>query len=145
MDPGLRRDLGLAYGKDRSLRQDLSFVRDGRPSHDADVFELPGIVAVEILGKEPPAILQRRPVAPYADDIAEIGPANFEHALEIQFLRLDNTALRVLDRPDDSGENRRGDLQRGRIVVRRDAARLGERQPRAIPIDALLRPEQQDA
>src|SRR5690349_25075985 len=112
MDPGLRRDLGLAYAKDRSLRQDLSFLRDGRPSHDANVFELPGIVAVEILGKEPPAILQRRPVAPYADDIAEIGTADLEHPREIQFLRLDNAALRVLDRPDDSGENRRRSEER---------------------------------
>src|SRR5262249_59936561 len=82
-----------------------------RWSHDADVLELPGVVAIEILGKQPPAILQGRPVAPYADDIAEIRPADLEDALEVQFLRLDDAARRVVDRPNDAGKHRRRDLQ----------------------------------
>src|SRR5207248_8792975 len=51
-----------------------------------DVLELPGVVTVEILRKEPPAILQGRPVAPHADDIAEIGPADLQHPCKIQLL-----------------------------------------------------------
>src|SRR6266568_9337817 len=84
-------------------------------SGHAEILELPGIGGVDILGKKDAAILQRRPIAVGTDDGAEIGQADFEDALEIHFVGLDDAGIRVLDRPDDSGEDGDGHLQAGRV------------------------------
>src|SRR6266853_1079570 len=94
-----------------------------RLSHHADILELPGIVAVEVFRKQALAVVQRRPVAIDADDLAKIGMADLQDALKIDLVRLDDAALRMLDRPDHAGQHGRGDLQRGRVVVRRHAPR----------------------
>src|SRR5690349_176941 len=86
-------------------------------SDDADVLELPWIVAVEVLGKQKFAVLQRRPVAIDADDLPEIGPGDLQDAGEIQLLRLDGAPARVFDCPDRATKHGGGDLQRGGVVV----------------------------
>src|SRR3954454_9733836 len=75
-------------------------------SHHADILELPGIVAVEILRKQPFAIVQRGPVAIDSNDIAEIGPADVENPGEIHLVRLDDAAVWVLYSPDYPGQHR---------------------------------------
>src|SRR5438045_1515279 len=77
------------------------------------------IITSEILREQPRAVLQRRPVAPNADDIAEIRPTDFEDALEIHFVRLDDAAVRVFHGPYHPGHNGSGNLQRSRVVMRR--------------------------
>ncbi len=67
---------------------------------DADVLELPGIVLVDVLGEQPPAIVQRGPVGVLADHRAEIRHADLEVAAEVHLVRLDDAAVRILDRPD---------------------------------------------
>src|SRR5712671_1314860 len=81
-----------------------------RLSHHADVLELPGIVAVEVFRKQALAVVQWRPVAVHADHLAQIRLADLQDALKIDLVRLDDAALRMLDRPDDAGQHRRGDL-----------------------------------
>src|SRR5882757_3047366 len=108
-----------------------------RLSHHADILELPGIAAVEVFRKQALAVLERRPVAVHADHLAKIGMADFQDALKVDLVRLDDAALRMLDRPDHAGQHGRGDLQRGRVVVRRHAPRFFDRQARAVPIDTL--------
>src|SRR5829696_4656866 len=80
-------------------------------SNDADVLELPRVVAVEVFREQLLAVLQRGPVAPDPAHFAEIRPADFQNAGEIEFLGLDDAARRVLDGPDHSGQHRGGHLQ----------------------------------
>src|ERR1700739_2307102 len=105
-------------------------------SDDAKVHELPRVLAVEIFGEQTLAPVERGPVTVDPDYFAEIGACDVEDALEIHFLRLDNTLARMLERPDDAGEHRRGDLERGGVVVRCRPPRLGDCQARAGPINA---------
>ena len=66
-----------------------------RASDDADVLELPGVVAVEVFGEEALAVVQRRPVAPDADQVAEIGGGDLQDAGEIHLIRLDDATARA--------------------------------------------------
>src|ERR1700732_4149703 len=75
------------------------------PSGYAEILELPGIIRVEIFGEEDSAIEERRPVAIGADDGAEIGHADLEHAREIHLVRLDDPRVRILERPDQPSED----------------------------------------
>src|ERR1700704_2914424 len=86
-------------------------------SDDAEVLELPGVGLVNVFGEQPAAIPKWRPVAVFADHGAEIGPADLEVAREIHLVGLDDAAVGILQRPDDAGENRCADLDRGRVVV----------------------------
>src|SRR5688572_21591018 len=58
-------------------------------SDDAEVLELPRVLAIEVLREQPAAILQRRPVAVSADHRPEIGHADLEVAVEIHLVSLD--------------------------------------------------------
>src|SRR4029079_792872 len=51
--------------------------------HHPEVLELPGIVAVDVLGEQPGAVLQRRPAAVLTDHRAKVGHADLEIALEV--------------------------------------------------------------
>src|SRR5216683_6135138 len=114
-------------------------------SDDANVLELPRILAVEIFGEQVLSTVERCPVTVYPDQITKIGTRDVEDAREIHFLRLDDSLARMLERPDGAGEHRRGNLQRGGVVVRRHPSSLGDRQTRAEPIDPRRRPHQQYA
>src|SRR6266513_2664593 len=114
-------------------------------SDDANILELPWILAVEIFGEQPLSIVERCPVIMYPDQLAEIGPRDIEDAREIHFLGFDDALARMLERPDDAAEHRRCDLQRGGVVVRYDPPRLGDRQTRAEPIHTSRRTHQQYA
>ena len=94
--PRANRNSGVAIhvdGRDKPGDDDIE--RTGSYTHrlhHADVLELPGVVAVEVLRKQPLAVVQRGPVALDADDIAEIGPADLENPGEIHLVRLDDAA-----------------------------------------------------
>src|SRR5271169_2699062 len=105
-------------------------------SDDANVLELPRILAVEIFGKQMLATVKRRPVATDPDHLAEIGSRDVEDALEIHFFGLDDAPARMLKGPDDTGEHGGGDLQRGGVIVWRRPSCLSDRQARAVPVDA---------
>src|SRR5438132_2421846 len=114
-------------------------------SDDANVSELPRILAIEVFGEQALSTVERCPIAMYPDQIPKIGPRDVDDAREIHFLGLDDALARMLERPDDAAEHRSGDLERGGVVVRRHPARLGDRQTRAEPIDAARRTHQQHA
>jgi hypothetical protein len=65
-------------------------------SNHPEILELPGVGRIEILGKEPAAVEERCPVAEFADDLAEIRPADLEDALVIQLVGLDDPAIGIL-------------------------------------------------
>src|SRR5690349_7991129 len=73
-------------------------------SRDAEILELPGIVRVDVGREEMLPAEQRRPLAVDADDVAEIGLADAEDPRVVHLVRLDDAAVRVLDRPDHPGE-----------------------------------------
>src|SRR5216683_3199675 len=123
-----------------SLKAPLS----ARSGH-AEILELPGVDGIDILGKKDAAILQWRPIAVGTDDGAKIGQADFKDALEIHLVGLDDAGIRVLDRPNHTGENGDGHLQAGRVVVRHQGARLVRGQLRAVPIRPARVPHQQYA
>lgn len=78
----------------------------GDLSDHAEVLELPRVLAVEVLGEQRRPAFERGPVAVLADDRAEIGHADFEVALEVEFVGFDDAALRVLERqmmPESTG------------------------------------------
>src|SRR5262249_21345468 len=98
------------------------------PSDDTDILELPGIVAVEVLCEQPLAVFEGCPIAKNSNDLTEVGAGDGENTLEIDLLGLDDALPRMLQRPYDPGQHRRGDLERGGVVVWRRAPRLGNRQ-----------------
>src|SRR6185436_15840539 len=69
-------------------------------SNHPEILELPRVRIIHILRIQNPAFLQRRPVRVHADYAAKIRPADIEHGLVRQFVRLDDARLRILDRPD---------------------------------------------
>src|SRR5262252_856380 len=117
--------------------------RDG--SSHAEVLELPGIALVDVLGEQPAAVLKRRPVAVLADHWPEIRHADLEVARKVHLVGLDDAAVGVLERPDDARQHGRADLDRGRVVVGREPARLLDVELRAVPVGALLVAHQQHA
>ena len=99
--------------------------RCARVAHTTRTFlNCQGSVCVEVLGEQPAALDQRVPVGVLADDEAEVRAADLEDALVVDFVGLDDAAVRVLHRPDQAGQRRHRHLQRGRVVVRRRAAAL---------------------
>src|SRR4029077_9074221 len=108
--------------------------KTSRPSDDAEVLELPGIGLIDVLGEQHAALYQRRPVAVLADHRPEIGFADLEVAREIHLIGLDDAALGILQRPDDARQHRRADLDRGRVVVGRELARLMDVELRAVTV-----------
>src|ERR1700688_1570040 len=100
-------------------RRNASFPAADSGSGHAKVLKLPRVGSVEILGKWIVATIERCPIAIRADDVAEIRRAELDDAREIHLVRLDDAAARVLDGPYDAGEDRRGDLEARRVVVRR--------------------------
>src|SRR5579862_450295 len=50
---------------------------------DAHVLELPRIALVDVLGEQPLAIRQRRPVGVLADDVAPVGLCDLDVAAEV--------------------------------------------------------------
>src|SRR5262245_34365037 len=81
------------------------------------ILELPRITLVDVLFEKTATIRQRRPIAVGADDGAEIRPADLEIAPEIDFVGLDDTGVRILDRPNESRQHGDADLQARRGVV----------------------------
>src|ERR1700730_16078776 len=68
-------------------------------SKDANVFELPRVLVVEIFGKKPLAIVERCPIAMHPDHLAEIGAGDIEDAREIHPLGLGAPVLPVARPP----------------------------------------------
>jgi hypothetical protein len=115
-----------------------------KSTHD-DVRELPRIFLVELFGEEHAAIVQRRPFRIFADDRTEIRTLHFEAAMEIHLVGFYDALKRVFERPDHAGEDSARHLKTRRILVGGDAARLFDRQLRAVPIGVLLVPVEQHA
>ena len=85
-------------------------------------------------GNRPGRFGERRPVGVDADDRAEIGRLHLEAAAEVHLVGLDDAGVRVLERPDHAGQNRRGHLHAGRVLIGRERPRLLDRELRAVPV-----------
>src|SRR5690348_7317403 len=79
-------------------------------SADAEVLELPGIAAVEMLVIELAAALQRGPLGLHCHHGAEIGPANTHDKFVVEILGLQQPLGGMFDQPHGAGEYRNGDL-----------------------------------
>src|ERR1700712_4640278 len=88
-------------------------------STDENVLELPGILGVDVLREETRATVERGPVGVVTFDRAEVGHLDFEAALVVDLVGFDDASLRVLQSPDHAGEDGRGYLQAGGILIRR--------------------------
>src|SRR5579863_5207061 len=66
---------------------------------DAHVLELPRIALVDVLGKQPLALVQRRPVGVLPDHRPEVRHADLEVAAEIQLVGLDDALVGILHGP----------------------------------------------
>src|SRR6476661_9863758 len=89
-------------------------------SANDDVLELPGVVVVDVLGKQHFAIVEWGPARVFADHRAEIRTLHLKAAAEVDFVGLHDSGLRIFERPHHSGQYRAGDLQAGRVLIRRD-------------------------
>src|SRR6056297_3471746 len=99
-----------------------------------NVAELPGIVVIDILRIEPGMAVEWRPVRVGAYHRTEIRALDLEAAPVIHFVRLEDSGLRVFQRPDHAGYHGGSHLQPGGVLVGRDSARLLDRELRAVPI-----------
>src|SRR5215469_6307784 len=105
-------------------------------SKDANVLELPRILAIEVLREKSLSTGEGCPVAVHPDHVAEIRAGDIEDPLEVHFLGLYDARARMFERPDDAGEHRCGDLERCGVVMWRHPSRLRDRQAGAEPVDA---------
>src|SRR5207245_6283249 len=80
------------------------------PDHP-DVLELPGVVPVDVLGEQPLALVQRRPVGVLPDHRTEVRRADLEVAPEVHLVRLDDPEIRILHRPHHPRVNGAAHLQ----------------------------------
>src|SRR3990172_2947052 len=67
--------------------------RTGLRLNHPEILELPGIGDIDVFRKQIAAVLERRPVAVVADDLAEIRLGESEHALKIQIVGIADAAL----------------------------------------------------
>ena len=70
-----------------------------------NIAELPGIAAVDVLGKQPRPVVERRPVGIKALHRTEIRPLDFQAAAEIHLVGFDDAGGRVFQRPDHAREH----------------------------------------
>src|SRR3954452_23087130 len=98
------------------------------------VFKLPRIIAINVFRQQLPTSLNGSPVSVLSDHWTEIRPLDLETASEVHLIDLDDTQVRVLQHPEDAGEDRGSDLQAGRILIRREPTSLLDRELRAVPV-----------
>src|SRR5436305_845230 len=99
--------------------------------------ELPRVGRVELFREEAGTAGQRRPVSVEPFHRAEIGPLDFQEAMEVHLVGFNNALVRVLQRPDHAAEDSGSHLQPSGILVWREFARLLDRELRAIPVGIL--------
>lgn len=110
----MRKGLACSIPAGRNSREnpgDVSVVARhvGRGSEQAEVAELPGIAAAELIREEILPLLKRRPVGIDADDLAQIGTAERKD-LKRHFVRVDNAALRIAHGPYHPRQHARSNL-----------------------------------
>ena len=69
-------------------------------SENANILELPRILAVEIFWEESLSTGEGRPIAVYPDHVAEIRAGNIENTLEVHLVGLHDALARMFKRPD---------------------------------------------
>src|SRR3989344_3329966 len=95
---------------------------------DAEVFELPRIVAVEVLGEKLAAILQGGPSTVLAVEFTEVGLSDFQDIVVIQIFRFDNPKRRIFYRVHKPRERSNSYLERSCVVVWHKPARFFDRE-----------------
>src|SRR5262245_15548426 len=125
----------------------LAFITHHRtfPSSNAKVLELPRIGLVPLLLEQPAAVLQRRPVGIFTDDVAQIGIGEIEDAAEVDLVRIGDARRRILHSPHDATHYPRRDLEAGRVLERGELARLLDGKLGAEPVSALGMPHEERA
>src|SRR5688572_26340990 len=125
-------DVGIGVHAVAGLKTESCCVT--KASADDDILELPRIVVIDVFRKKSlTAIVERRPVGIRAHELAEIRILNRQDAVVIEFVSIDHTSARILDRPDHSRHHCRSHLQAGCILVRSNGTRLVNRQLAAVP------------
>src|ERR1700720_891620 len=100
-------------------------------SHD-HILELPGILPVDVLGKQDRAALKRSPIRIVPRHRAEIRQLHVKAPAKVEIVGLDNASLWIFQGPNHSGENRRGPLKPGGVLIGREPPRLLDRKLRAV-------------
>src|SRR5256885_6628766 len=115
----------------------LIYPRFGMALLHQHVFKLPRIIAINVFRKQLSTSLNGSPVGVLSDYWTEIRPLELKTASEVHLIGLDDAQVRVLQHPEDAGEDRGGDLQSGGILIGREPTSLLDRELRTVPVSIL--------